>query len=115
MRHQSARATPAVATSSAGSPSPGTRPRATTLAEPSSAQLRDLADALTALGVDAVFTDPSQSDAVVETLVDEVGRPIEVIELYTDALGEPGSGADTYEGMMRTNVERIRDALAPSR
>ena len=29
--------------------------------------------------------------------------------LYTDALGDPP--ADTYLGMMRSNIERIADAL----
>ncbi len=32
-------------------------------------------------------------------------------ELYSDALGAPGSGAETYEGMMRVNVQRIVDGL----
>ena len=31
--------------------------------------------------------------------------------LYTDALGPPGSPGETYEGMMRSNVTTIVDAL----
>lgn len=31
--------------------------------------------------------------------------------LYSDAMGEPGSGADTYEGMVRANVYTIAAAL----
>ena len=31
--------------------------------------------------------------------------------LYSDALGPPGSGADSYVGMVRTNVRTIVDAL----
>lgn len=31
--------------------------------------------------------------------------------LYSDAMGEPGSGADTYEGMVRANVYTIVTAL----
>lgn len=32
--------------------------------------------------------------------------------LYSDALGAPGSGAETYEGMMRSNVRQIVRGLA---
>jgi zinc/manganese transport system substrate-binding protein len=38
---------------------------------------------------------------------------VSVVELYSESLGEPGSGADTYEGMVRTNADRIAGALAP--
>jgi hypothetical protein len=34
------------------------------------------------------------------------------VVLYTGSLGEPGSGADTYAGMLRTDAQRIADALA---
>ena len=42
----------------------------------------------------------------------EVGAEVGVVVLYTGSLGEPGSGADTYVGLLRTNVERIVEALA---
>ena len=31
--------------------------------------------------------------------------------LYSDAMGAPGSGADTYVGMVQTNVNTIAEAL----
>ena len=31
--------------------------------------------------------------------------------LYSDALGGPGSGADTYIGMIRANVDTVVDGL----
>jgi manganese/iron transport system substrate-binding protein len=31
--------------------------------------------------------------------------------LYVDSLGEPGSGAETYIGMMRSNVVMLVDGL----
>jgi zinc/manganese transport system substrate-binding protein len=49
---------------------------------------------------------------VVDALADEVGD-VAVVDLYSESLGEPGSGADTYAGMVRTNAERIAEALAP--
>ena len=35
-----------------------------------------------------------------------------MVELYTESLGEPGSGADTYVGMLRTDAQRIAEALS---
>jgi zinc/manganese transport system substrate-binding protein len=44
-------------------------------------------------------------------LAREVGGDIAVVALYSESLGEAGSGADTYAGMMRTDATRIADAL----
>ena len=35
-----------------------------------------------------------------------------MVELYTESLGEPGSGADTYVAMMRANAQLIADGLS---
>ena len=59
----------------------------------------------------AIFAETTASDELVNALADEVGD-IEVVELYSGSLGEPGSGADTYLGMTLTNTERISSALA---
>jgi ABC-type Zn uptake system ZnuABC Zn-binding protein ZnuA len=37
-----------------------------------------------------------------------------VIALYSESLGEPGSDADTYVGMMTRNAVLIAGALAPA-
>jgi ABC-type Zn uptake system ZnuABC Zn-binding protein ZnuA len=34
-----------------------------------------------------------------------------VVELYTESLGEPGSGVESYADMMLVNAQRIADAL----
>ena len=36
---------------------------------------------------------------------------MQVVELYTESLGEEGSDADTYVGMLRTDAARIAEAL----
>jgi ABC-type Zn uptake system ZnuABC Zn-binding protein ZnuA len=36
---------------------------------------------------------------------------VEVVELYSESLGEAGSDGDTYIEMVRTNAERIANAL----
>lgn len=60
--------------------------------------------------VPAIFADTSSSDRLAQSLASELGD-VEVVELFTESLGEPGSGADTVAGMIRTNVERIVEAL----
>ena len=42
----------------------------------------------------------------------EVGGDVQVVELYTESLGEPGSDGETYIAMVVTNAERISGALA---
>lgn len=61
-------------------------------------------------GVPAVFAETTSTDRLAQALAAEVGD-VEVVELYTDALGESGSEADTLVGMLRTDVERIVAAL----
>ncbi len=88
----------------------GTVLPSSSLGETSAQQLAELADILTDTGIDAVFTEITEGRDVIESLAVEVGD-IEVVELYTDALGAPGSGADTYLGLMRTDAALIAGAL----
>jgi zinc/manganese transport system substrate-binding protein len=66
-------------------------------------------------GVPAVFAENTDSTVLAEQLASEViGRgdlEVEVVRIYTDALGEEGSGAETYLGLLRTTAELITDAL----
>lgn len=66
--------------------------------------------------VPAVFAENTDSARLAEQLASEIiGRgdlQVEVVRIYTDALGEPGSGADTYLGLLRTTAGLIVDALA---
>lgn len=86
-------------------------PSGTTLASPSAADLADLVQTIDAAGVPAIFADSSQSDRLMQVLADEADTHVVVLALYTESLGPPGSGADTYLGMMRTNVATITTAL----
>lgn len=79
-------------------------------AEVSARRFAELVELLEQTGVPAIFVETTASNQLAQSLAAEVG-PIEVVELYTGSLGEPGSGADTVDGMIRTNVERIVDAL----
>jgi zinc/manganese transport system substrate-binding protein len=87
-------------------------PATTTQAAPSAGEIDALAATIEAEGVPAIFAETSSPTELAETLADEVGA-IEVVELYSESLGDAGSGADTYAGMVRTNATRIAEALAP--
>jgi zinc/manganese transport system substrate-binding protein len=87
-------------------------PGGATQAAPDPKALAALAAAVREAGVPAIFAETTLPTNVADALAAEVGSEVEVVVLYTGSLGEPGSGADTYVGMLRTNVERIVEALA---
>lgn len=82
-----------------------------TLAHTSSQQLAELAATIRRVGVRAIFVETTSSPRLAETLSQELGSQVEVVELYTDSLGPADSEASTYLEMMRTNARRIADAL----
>ena len=85
-------------------------PGGSTLAEPSSAELAELAGTIKEAGVPAIFANTTNPQALVDALASEVGN-IEVVALYVDSVGEPGTGAQDFQGMVRTNAQLIADAL----
>ena len=86
-------------------------PSTSTRAEPSSAALDELASTIRAEQVPAIFVESSSSGDLAEALAEEVGD-VEVVELFAESPGEPGSEASSYVGMQRTNAERIAEALS---
>jgi len=85
-------------------------PGGSTLAEPSAADLADLAALIAQRDVPAIFADTSSPTRLADALAAE-GLDVEVVEVYSESLGEPGSDGDTYLDMVRTNAERIAAAL----
>lgn len=90
-------------------------PSGTTLASPSTSDLKDLADAVAEAGVSAVFADSSQPDRLATVMAEEAGVEIEVIPLFSESLSAKGGGAETYLEMMRANTEAITAGLSASR
>jgi zinc/manganese transport system substrate-binding protein len=86
-------------------------PAGTTQAQPSAEQLDELAHTIEERGVPAIFVETSSPTRLADALADEVGD-IDVVELFSESLGDEGSGGETYAAMMRTNATRIADALA---
>lgn len=76
--------------------------------EPSAAQIARLIEEIRATGVRAILAEAQFNPALAERIAAETGVSI-VTNLYSDSLGD--SPADTYEGMMRWNTERIVEAL----
>ena len=86
-------------------------PGGSTLGESSAAALGALAETVIKEGVPAVFAETTVSPRLSETLAAETGREVKVVTLYTGSLGAPGSGADSYLGLLLTDAQRIVDAL----
>lgn len=86
-------------------------PSGTTLASPSSSDLRALTRVMEDAGVRAVFADSSQPERLAEVLRTEVGGHVEVVALHSESLTAEGGGADTYLRMMRANTTAMTEAL----
>jgi ABC-type Zn uptake system ZnuABC Zn-binding protein ZnuA len=85
-------------------------PSLDTRAEPSAKETAALIEKIKAEGVPAIFTEVSVNPALEEELAKEAGVKV-ISNLYGDTLGEPGSGADTYIGMMQTDTRLIVEGL----
>ena len=81
----------------------------TTDVEPSAEDLAELVHEVEEYGVPAVFGETTVSERLANAVATESGAKL--VRLYSGSLGTEGSGAETYETMVRTNVERIVEAL----
>ena len=90
-------------------------PGTSTQAEADARAFAALVETIEDAGVDAIFTENIETAGLADQLAREVaargGPEVAVVSLYTDALGEPGSGAETYVGLLRENGRRIVEAL----
>jgi zinc/manganese transport system substrate-binding protein len=86
-------------------------PAGSMLAEPSAAALNELAGTMREENVRVIFTENTAPTDLAETLAAEVGGEVVVVELFTDSVGPEGSGGATWAEMMRTNAQRITEAL----
>ncbi len=84
-------------------------PSLATHVEPSAEHIAGLVAVVREHGVPAVFGETTVSERLAQAVARETGA--DLVQLYSGSLGPEGSGADTYLGMVRTNVERIVGAL----
>ena len=87
-------------------------PGGSTLGDPSSAELAELVGIMTDEEINVIFAETVEPAALAEAVADEIGDEVDVVALFTESLGEDGSDAETYVDMLRTNSERIADALS---
>ena len=78
--------------------------------DPSAGALADLIGKIRSSGARAIFAEAQFSPKLAETIAGETGATV-VMDLYTDTLGD--APADTYVGMMRSNLDRVVTALTP--
>ena len=86
-------------------------PGGTTLAQTSPRALTGIVATLDDLDEPAVFVTAPSSRDLARALTDEVDGPVEVVTLFAESLGPPGSTGDTYVSMIRADAERIEAAL----
>lgn len=82
--------------------------------EPTAQNLQRLIDLIREIGVPAIFLETTTNPSVMERVATDAGVALGT-PLYGDSLGEPGSGADTYVGMMVANATSIAAGLAGTR
>ncbi len=85
-------------------------PSFSTNVEPSANDLAGLIGIIREEEVPAIFVETTMAEQLADTVAQETGA--RVYQLYTDALGPAGSGAESYVGLMRANAETVVEALA---
>lgn len=86
---------------------PGGSPQA----EPGSADIAALVAVMKEEGVAVIFAETTQPSTLATAIAAELGAEAEVVELFTESLGEEGSGAETLSTMLLSNASAIASAL----
>ena len=77
--------------------------------EPTAEDMGDLVHEIEENWVPAIFGETTVSERLAQAIAEETGAKL--VRLYSGSLGPDGSGAETYLGMQRLNIERIVEAL----
>jgi zinc/manganese transport system substrate-binding protein len=82
----------------------------TEVGDPSAREIAGLISQIEESGTPAIFAENVSNPDLMESLAAEAGVAL-APPLYTDALGPAGSPGETYDGLMRSNVTTIVEAL----
>ena len=82
--------------------------------EPSAREIRAIVDGIREHEVRAVFVETTVNPALMLRIAEETGVHVGA-PLFGDSVGPPGSGADTYLGMMRANTRAVAEGLRQGR
>ncbi len=83
-------------------------------AVPSARDIEELVNLIRDNDVHAIFAESSVNPQLADAVAAETGATISDEPLYADALGPPGSGADTLDGMLLHNARVLHDGLLGS-
>ncbi|MEL6261450.1 MAG: zinc ABC transporter substrate-binding protein [Cyanobacteria bacterium J06626_6] len=85
-----------------------------TEARPSAADLRELIDVVEGSNLPSIFIESTSNPGLIEAVSRETDIAISEDPLYADSLGEEGTPASTYTGMLMTNTCTIVSGLGGS-
>ena len=83
----------------------------TTEEQPTAARIAELSSEIKTAGVPTIFVETTTNPKLMQTVAREANVNISDKELYSDELGGSGTGADTYDGMLKTNTCAITSGL----
>jgi manganese/iron transport system substrate-binding protein len=78
--------------------------------EPSAGHVRQIVDTVREEGVPTIFVETTVNPAVIERIARDAGVDVGA-PLYGDSVGEPGTDAEDYAGMLRANAAALADGL----
>lgn len=79
--------------------------------QPSAQTVKTLSDAIRAAGVPAIFAETTINDSLIQAVATEAQVILAPQPLYSDSIGAPGSGGDSYIKMLVANTDAIASAL----
>ncbi len=79
--------------------------------QPSARTTQQLVEAVRSAGVPAIFAETTINPALIRTVAQEANVKLTPQPLFSDSIGAPGSGADSYIKMIETNTRTIVQAL----
>ncbi len=86
-------------------------PGGSSLGSPSSADLAALIALIKQRDVRAIFVENTSSPELAESVADDVGPRLQIVDVASDSLGAPGSETGTYAELIRSNATAIAAAL----
>ena len=89
-------------------------PSLSTRAQPSAKDVDALVDQIEDEGVEAIFPEAAVSQRLERSISRESGADVGG-ELWTDSLGDEGSGAETYVDAMRANAKALAEGMSGGR
>ncbi|MEO1619395.1 MAG: zinc ABC transporter substrate-binding protein [Cyanobacteria bacterium J06632_3] len=82
-----------------------------TEARPSAADVKALTEVVEAKSVPSIFVESTSNPGLIETVSRETDIAVSEDPIYADGLGEPGTPAESYQGMLVTNTCNIVNGL----